>query len=112
MPESSVKISELHLAHRDDPVILAQTKGKLSEQNQWPFQGGEVRSNSLACQAPPPRDSPGKNIGVGCHFLLQGIFPTQGSNPVSPALAGRFFTTEPPRKPTQKYSERLKQGSL
>ena len=23
---------------------------------------------------------PGKNIGVGCRFLLQGIFPTQGSN--------------------------------
>ena len=28
-----------------------------------------------------PGDSPGKNTGVGCHFLLQGIFPTQGSNP-------------------------------
>ena len=27
-------------------------------------------------------DSPGKNTGVGCHFLLQGIFLTQGSNPV------------------------------
>ena len=26
-------------------------------------------------------NSPGKNIGVGCHFLLQGIFLTQGSNP-------------------------------
>ena len=26
-------------------------------------------------------DSPGKNTGVGCHSLLQGIFPTQGSNP-------------------------------
>jgi len=25
-------------------------------------------------------DSPGKNTGVGCHFLLQGIFPTQKSN--------------------------------
>ena len=25
--------------------------------------------------------SPGKNTGVGCHALLQGIFPTQGSNP-------------------------------
>ena len=25
-------------------------------------------------------DSPGKNTGVGCHSLLQGIFPTQGSN--------------------------------
>ena len=27
-----------------------------------------------------PWDSPGKNTGVGCHFLLQGIFPTQRSN--------------------------------
>ena len=25
-------------------------------------------------------DSPGKNTGVGCHALLQGSFPTQGSN--------------------------------
>ena len=24
---------------------------------------------------------PGKNTGVGCHFFLQGIFSTQGSNP-------------------------------
>ena len=27
-----------------------------------------------------PWDSPGKNTGVGCHALLQGIFPTQGLN--------------------------------
>ena len=26
-------------------------------------------------------DSPDKNTGVGCHSLLQGIFPTQGLNP-------------------------------
>ena len=26
-------------------------------------------------------NSPGKNTGVGCHSLLPGIFPTQGSNP-------------------------------
>ena len=26
------------------------------------------------------RDFPGKNTGVGCHFLLQGVFLTQGSN--------------------------------
>ena len=31
-----------------------------------------------------PWDSPGKNTGVGCHFLLQGIFPTKGSNPGLP----------------------------
>ena len=30
-------------------------------------------------------------LGAGCHFLLQEIFPTQGSNLVS-CLADRFFT--------------------
>ena len=29
-------------------------------------------------------DSPGKNTGVGCNALLQGIFPTQGLNPSLP----------------------------
>ena len=28
-----------------------------------------------------PLNSPGKNTGLGCHALLQGIFPTQGLNP-------------------------------
>ena len=28
-----------------------------------------------------PRDIPGKNIGMGCHALLLGIFPIQGLNP-------------------------------
>ena len=27
-----------------------------------------------------PWDFPGRNPAVGCHYLLQGIFPTQGSN--------------------------------
>ena len=42
-----------------------------------------------------PWDSPGKNTGMGCRALLQGIFLTQGSNPglLSPVLAARFFTT-------------------
>ena len=46
---------------------------------------------------------PSKNIEVGCCALLQGIFPTQGIEPVSPAspeLAGGFFTTEALGKPT------------
>ena len=33
-----------------------------------------------AQQAPLSTDSPGKTTGVGCHVLLHGIFPTQGSN--------------------------------
>ena len=40
-------------------------------------------------------DSPGKNTGVGCHALLQGIFLTQRSNLHLlhlTTLAGRFFT--------------------
>ena len=31
-----------------------------------------------------PWNFPGKNTGVGCHFLLQRIFPNQGSNPGLP----------------------------
>ena len=45
-----------------------------------------------------PRDFPRQEYWSGCHFLLQKIFPTQGSNP-SPALVGRFFATGPPGKP-------------
>ena len=55
-----------------------------------------------------PWDFSGKNTGVGCHFFLQGIVPIQGSNPIfltSPTLAGEFFTTEPPGKPLDIYSE-------
>ena len=36
-----------------------------------------------------PWNVPGKNNGVGCHFLLQGIFPTQGSNPLLLGLLHR-----------------------
>ena len=37
-------------------------------------------------------NSPGQNTGVGSLSLLQGIFPTQGSNP-GLHTAGRFFTS-------------------
>ena len=40
----------------------------------WPY---ELQPTRLFC----PWDSPGKNTGVGSLSLLQGIFPTQGSNP-------------------------------
>ena len=51
--------------------------------------------NPMACNPPGssvPGDSPGKNAGVGCHALLQGIFPTQGSNPGLPHCRRIFFT--------------------
>ena len=43
--------------------------------------------NPMDCSPPGSSvhgDSPHKNTGVGCHALLQGIFPTQGSNPGLP----------------------------
>ena len=45
-------------------------------------------------------DSPDKITGVGCHALLQGIFPTQGSNPCLLCLlhSDRLFTAETPGK--------------
>ena len=35
---------------------------------------------TAACQAPLCMGFPSKNTGVGCHFLFQGIFLTQGLN--------------------------------
>ena len=43
--------------------------------------------------------SPVKNTGVGCHALLQGIFPTQGSKERSPAFQADSLLSEPPGKP-------------
>ena len=46
-------------------------------------------------------DSPGKNTGVGCHFLLQEIFSTQGSN----LGLGRLFTLWATREAQGKGSQ-------
>ena len=56
-------------------------------------------------QAPLCMEFLGKNTGANCHFLLQGIFPTQGSNPQRLLrllyLAGGFFTTTPAGRPAR-----------
>ena len=52
---------------------------------------------TAAHQAVCPWNSAGKNIGVGCHSLLQGILPTQGSN------LGLLHYRQPPGKPCRRY---------
>ena len=47
-----------------------------------------MRLCTVALQAPLSMGFSSKNTGVGCRFLLQGIFLTQGSNFVS--CIGRF----------------------
>ena len=63
------------------------------------FQSRPTLCDPVDCSPPGSSvhgDSPGKNSGVGCNALLQGIFPTQGLNPdllCLPTLGGGFFTT-------------------
>ena len=52
-----------------------------------------------------PWDSPGKKTGVGCHALLQGILPTQESNPCLlclPHWQVASLPLAPPEKPLLK----------
>ena len=51
-----------------------------------------VLSDTLQPHGHSPRNSPGQNTGVDSLSLLQGIFPTQGSNP-GLRIGGRFFTS-------------------
>ena len=61
-----------------------------------------VTTWTVACQAPLSMGFSRQGTGVGCHILLQGMFPTEGSNLrllcLLP-LADKFFITEPPGKP-------------
>ena len=57
-----------------------------------------LQTNRLLC----PWNSPGKNTGVGCHFILQGIFGTQGLNPCVLCVLhwqADYLPTEPPGSP-------------
>ena len=46
-----------------------------------------------------------QNTGVGSLSLLQGIFPTQGSNPGLPALQADSLPAEPQGKPRRSHRE-------
>ena len=46
-----------------------------------------------------PWNSPGQNTGVGSLSLLQGIFPTQGSNPGLPHCRGILYKLSPKGSP-------------
>ena len=52
-------------------------------------------------------NSPGKNPGAGSHFLLQGIFLTQGSNLGLLHFRQILLPSEPPRKPRRKSGKKM-----
>ena len=58
--------------------------------------------NCIACQPPLSLQSPGKNTGLGCHSLLQGVFLTRR---LSLGLLPHWqisLLSEPPGKPNAK----------
>ena len=76
-------------------IMIGQQKNNTTTSPKWKWSRPVVSDSLQAHGLQPTRflhpwDSPGKNTGVGCHFLLQGIFLTQGSNP-GLCIVGRRF---------------------
>ena len=68
----------LNLQGQDLPISRCGGGGGLATKSCLTlFQLHGLQPTRLLCT----RDFPGKNTRVSCHFLLRGIFPTQGSNP-------------------------------
>ena len=66
-----------------DPFIVLTENGQAATVY-WIAQLCPILCDPTDCSPPGSfvhGDSPGKNTGVGCHVLLQGIFSTQGLNP-------------------------------
>ena len=75
-PDSS-EVQGLHNLHDFSPpapYVCACSVTSVLSNSLWPY--GLLPTRLLCSQ-----DSSGKNTGVGCHALLQGIFPIQGLNP-------------------------------
>ena len=71
-------------------VIVVQSRGRV------PL---FVTPWTVALQAPWSMGLPRQGCWSGLPFLSPGDLPNPGIQPTSPALAGRFFTSEPPGKP-------------
>ena len=79
----------LHLGLWSMCVLVAQSCPTLL----WPH---GLLPTRLLC----PWDFPGKSTGVGCHFLLQRIFLTQGLNPGLPHCRLRLYHLSHQGSPT------------
>ena len=68
-----ISLEEDRCSHRTWGYMLLVLSCSVMSNSLQPFW---LQLSRLLC----PWNFPGKNTGVGCHFLLQGIFPTQESN--------------------------------
>ena len=75
----SINIQKRYYNHKQSPWGKLQVHNKNTHAKSLP--SCPTLWDPMDCSPPCCSwDSPGKNTGVGCHFLLQGIFPTQGLN--------------------------------
>ena len=87
------------IEEQDKTTIIKMEKKKISETVSCSVMSNSLRPHGLQ----PARllclwNPPGKNTGVGCHSLLQGILPTQGCNPAL-LLCRQTLPSEPRREP-------------
>ena len=83
LPEDSARIIRCAVL-----CLVAQLCPTLFDPMDWDLPGSSVHE-----------DSPGKNTGVVCQALLQGIFPALGIKPRSPTLQADSLLSELPEKP-------------
>ena len=92
--QAGIKVSRRNsnnLRDADDSTIIAESEKELKRflmtVNSWWVSEVTQSCTTLrphgleSSRLLHPYDFPSKSTGVGCHLLLQGIFPTQGSNP-------------------------------
>ena len=61
--------------------LPSEAPGKANEVlSEWSLSCVQISETPWTVAHLCPYNFPSKNTGVGCHFFLQGIFPTQGSN--------------------------------
>ena len=87
----SVELSKLQL--RKSALCLNPTPRALPAAAAKLLQSCPTLCDPMDCSPPGscPWDSPGENTGVGCHFLLQGIYSNLGIKPESPTLQADFI---------------------
>ena len=84
------KTRDLFRKIRDTKGTVHAKMGTIKDRNGMDLTESESESHSVVsdslqpCGLYSPWNSPGQNTGVGSLSLLQGIFPTQGSNPGLP----------------------------
>ena len=83
-PTKTLAIILCHKIHSIMPIPSGQSNHGCNLQKSVSCQSCLTLHDHMDCSQPGSSvhgDSLGKNTGVDCHFLLQGIFLTQGSNP-------------------------------